>query len=197
MIPARQFLRYWFTKLHVAIARRPRLVLGAGGIAPAGWIATDINVLDITSSTDWYRLLGARPVEALFAEHVLEHLEVDDAERALRNAWQVLRSGGRFRIAVPDGYHPDPNYIAAVRPGGHGAGANDHRVLYNHETLVDLATRVGFRVSLLEWHDRHGQFHRVDWNSDDGMVRRSLRLDSRNRDGRPNFTSLIVDAIKP
>lgn len=181
----------------VALARSPRLEIGAGGLTASGWIATDQDILDISSEADWSRLLRGRNVTALLAEHVLEHMEPDDAQRALGNAWHALARGGYFRIAVPDGYHANPAYIDAVRPGGHGSGSNDHRVLYNHETLALMLTRTGFRVALLEWYDRQGQFHQAEWDPGNGLVRRSLRFDPRNRDGRPNYTSLIVDAFKP
>lgn len=193
----RRVLALGLAMLRVAAARPLRLTLGAGGIAAPGWIATDRHVLDITCEANWARLLRGRAVDALLAEHVLEHMSEDDALTAARNAWCALRRGGRFRVAVPDGYHPDPAYIEAVRPGGSGAGADDHRVLYNHEMLTAMMAEAGFLVTLLEWHDLSGVFRSTDWDPRDGMVRRSLRFDPRNRDGLPNYTSLIIDAFKP
>lgn len=48
-------------------------------------------------------MLGAEGlVDALVAEHVWEHLSLQDAHRATRNCERHLRPGGRLRIAVPD-----------------------------------------------------------------------------------------------
>lgn len=40
--------------------------------------------------------------DAFLAEHVWEHLSLDDAHRATRNCQRYLRPGGRLRLAVPD-----------------------------------------------------------------------------------------------
>ena len=49
-------------------------------------------------------------------------------------AYLALRPGARFRIAVPDAYNPDPNYIHYIRIGGvpGGLGAS-HQVPYTHQ----------------------------------------------------------------
>lgn len=49
-------------------------------------------------------------------------------------------------------------------------------------------------MHLLEYFDEHGQFHAVDWDAADGMIRRSMRYDVRNTPAQPTvYTSLIVD----
>ena len=100
-------------------------------------------------------------------------------------------------VAVPDVFHPDSAYIEAVRPGGTGVGAEDHKVLYNYKTLTELLKNTGFEVELLEYWDENGKFHFKDWSSEYGHVQRSKRYDKRNQDGTLTYTSLIVDAIKP
>ena len=40
--------------------------------------------------------------EAVYCSHILEHLAYEDALKALRNTLGILRSGGLFRIVVPD-----------------------------------------------------------------------------------------------
>ncbi|HEX4070229.1 MAG TPA: hypothetical protein VHX68_03640, partial [Planctomycetaceae bacterium] len=100
------------------------------------------------------------------------------------------------RVAVPDGYHPDPTYIEWVRVGGSGAGADDHKVLYNCDSFRRLFESAGFDVQLLEHFDAAGAFHGVDWDPAAGTIHRSRRFDERNRDGRLNYTSIILDARK-
>jgi predicted SAM-dependent methyltransferase len=166
-------------------------------VTAPGWISTDRDILDITCEVDWFRLLRNRPVDALLAEHVWEHLDPQDGLKAARCCFRALRPGAYLRIAVPDGHHPDPNYIAAVRPGGSGAGAEDHRVLFNCNTLSALLSEAGFSINLLEWHDEAGHFHCASWDPVEGKIRRSSRFDPRNRNCSLTYMSLIVDAIKP
>jgi predicted SAM-dependent methyltransferase len=73
----------------------------------------------------------------------------------------------------------------------------NHQVLYTVATLGDLLRAAGFDVDPLEYFDGDGTFHSKPWDVSDGMISRSILFDDRNRDGKPNYTSLIVDAIKP
>lgn len=41
-------------------------------------------------------------VDGLFCSHILEHLSYSDCLTALKNSYEYLRYGGRFRILVPD-----------------------------------------------------------------------------------------------
>ena len=132
----------------------------------------------------------------MLAEHVWEHLTIDQGLEAAQRCFEYLKPGGYLRVAVPDGFHPDELYRHRVRPGGSGAGADDHRVLYNHITLADIFEKAGFRVDLLEYFDSEGKFHFVDWNPEDGKINRSWRFDRRNEDGATNYTSIILDAYK-
>ncbi|HVS52982.1 MAG TPA: hypothetical protein VHD62_11565 [Opitutaceae bacterium] len=174
-----------------------RLVVGSGGIGAAGWVATDIETLDLLLRSNWETYFRRDSITAILAEHVWEHLTLSEGRLAAEICHDYLRPGGWLRIAVPDGLHPDPGYVEQVRVGGSGAGAHDHRVLYTHETLGQLLREAGFTVEFLEYFDVAGGFHACDWQPADGPVQRSRRFDRRNRDGRLRYTSLIVDAWKP
>lgn len=53
--------------------------------------------------TPYRSLLGTDGrVDAFLAEHVWEHLSLEDAHRAARNCHEYLHPGGRLRLAVPD-----------------------------------------------------------------------------------------------
>ena len=177
--------------------QRPRIVLGSGGIGVPGWIMTDIDQLDILNEKDWAAYFRPAFVEAILAEHVWEHLTVDEGTRAAELCWKYLRPGGRLRVAVPDGLHPDRTYIDAVKPGGSGPGADDHKVLYSWRALQTVLEGAGFTTRVLEYFDESGDFHAVEWDPMEGMIRRSKRFDNRNRDGALHYTSIIVDAIRP
>lgn len=174
-----------------------RLVIGAGNYKHDLWHISDLNNLDITREDHWRRTFLPESIDIILAEHVLEHLDESDLIRAFQNIYCFLKKGGCFRLAVPDGYHPSPQYIEYVRPGGSGAGSDDHKFLFNHETLSSYLVAQGFDVKLLEYFDEFGQFNAVDWNENEGMVLRSKRFDPRNKNGELNYTSIIIDAIKP
>lgn len=57
--------------------------------------------------------------------------------------------------------------------------------------------KAGFVVDLLEYCDENGTFHYKYWNELDGKIGRSLRFDTRNKDGKLGMVSIIIDAKKP
>lgn len=174
-----------------------RIVIGSSGTCFRGWIATDREVLDLLDDRTWKAFFSPNSLDALLAEHVWEHLSPEEAKTAARTCFAFLRPGGHLRIAVPDGFHPDPGYLDAVKPGGTGPGSEDHKVLYNVYSLRDVLMHCGFEVRLLEYFDDQGQFHYDDWDPSQGLIRRSRRFDARNSGNSLRYTSLIVDAFKP
>ncbi len=174
-----------------------RVVIGASGIFESGWIPTDIDQLNILQKGDWEAFFIPNSIDALLAEHVWEHLTLEEGTLGSRHCFYYLKPGGYLRIAVPDGNHPDPDYIEYVRPGGVGAGADDHKILYTIEILSSLLEKIGFMVQPLEYFDTSGEFHFTNWTPESGMIHRSSRYDSRNTNGSLKMTSLIIDAIKP
>lgn len=174
-----------------------RIVIGASGKVPDGWIGTEYPYVDVSNASTFERYFRKNTVSAFLAEHVWEHLDEQQARNACANCFAALQAGGYLRIAVPDGYHPDPDYIEYVRPGGTGAGSDDHRVLYTHETLRRLLEQAGFRVKFLEWFDENGRFHFEEWDTTTGFIERSTRFDDRNSENPTAYTSLIIDAFKP
>ena len=196
----------WQIKLRIAKLRirtlvvfcKPpyRVVVGSGDTGFDGWINTDYPALDICSQSSVRSYFRENSVKSILAEHVWEHLNHDQAKRALSNCKWMLQKNGYLRIAVPDGAHPDPAYIDMVRPGGSGLGSEDHKVLYTLRSLSELIEEVGLKAQPLEWFDEAGKFHFNNWHQEDGAVSRSIRYDKRNIGGAPNFTSLIIDVIK-
>ena len=174
-----------------------RIVIGSSGICDPGWIPTEIEFLNLLRVDDWQRHFQPGAIQAMLAEHVWEHLSPEDGLRAARTCLVYLAPGGYLRLAVPDGFHPDAAYRDAVKVGGTGSGADDHKVLYNWETLSALLSQAGFAVEPLEYFDTGGRFHFQNWDPASGMIRRSRRFDPRNQDGQLRYTSLIVDARKP
>lgn len=188
----------WLKAARPRFTAAERIALGTAEVAqPPGWLGTDQGSLDVTRRADFLRWWQPGTRRAFLAEHVWEHLTPAQAEAGIRHCFEFLQPGGRLRLAVPDGYFPNEEYLAYVRPGGHGAGADDHKVLWTKDTLAPLLARAGFEVRLLEYWDEAGQFHARDWSPEDGPILRSKRTDPRNQDGVLRYTSLMVDGIKP
>ena len=182
-------------KVHIQSTRK--LDVGSSGINwGKGWILTDIELLDITCESNWFRLFSGIRLTNIMAEHVWEHLTESDTFLANKNCHKFLKPGGVLRIAVPDGYHPDKSYIQWVKVGGNGPGADDHKILYNYIIMKRNLEKAGFRINLIEYWDENGKFHQTDWSHEAGFIRRSKNYDERNSSGELKYTSLIVDAIK-
>jgi len=178
------------------VATRKRIIVGAEGTSAAGWISTEAKLLNLLAPSDWASLYEPESLDAILAEHVWEHLSFKEGLIAAKTCMKFLKSGGCVRVAVPDGLHPNPDYIQWVKVDGKGPGAADHRVLYTYKTLRKVFEDAGFRVVLLEYYDEEGYFHFKNWDPKDGMIRRSRRFDDRNQNGSLNYTSIIMDAFK-
>lgn len=186
-------------KIFLPYIETPKKInIGSGNIdLDNTWINTDIDSLNVTKQEDWRKFLHNIKLDNIMAEHVWEHLSEKDAELANINCFNFLKSGGILRVAVPDGFNPDKNYIDYVKPNGYGAGSEDHKILYNYKIMKEKLERIGFKVKLLEYWDESGLFHSVDWTNEAGKIIRSKRYDERNQGGQIKYTSLIVDAIRP
>ena len=170
--------------------------MGAPLRVDKGWLPTSIDFLDLLKECDWQRYFYPNSIDAILAEHVWEHLTAAEGLQAAKNCFHYLRPGGYIRIAVPDGLHPDHCYIESVKVGGSGPGSNDHKVLYTYATLKELFEAAEFKVDLLEYFDERAEFHYKEWDPKDGMIHRSKLWDERNKDGRLNYTSIIIDGHK-
>jgi len=170
-----------------------KVVIGSGGTSFDGWITTDVHLLDITNQRDWQQLFKPGSIDRLLSEHVLEHLSEAECRIALAECYRYLKPGALFRVAVPDGYRRDPDYVAEVAPPRDG-----HKVLFTVDNFVPLLESVGFRVTPLEYFDAQEVFHAREWDESMGFIKRSIRFDDQVAFKRDDmfYTSLIVDAKK-
>jgi|SRR5215475_2252627 len=174
-----------------------RVIVGAGHTSRAGWISLEESELDITRAAAWLRWFAPCSIDAIVAEHVLEHLTPAESFSAAQNFYAFLNPYGHARIAVPDGLHPDLKYQAWVAPCT-GFNGCDHKQLFDVYSLTELLNYVGLYVHPLEWHDETG-FHAVPLNQDDGPIKRNstgLYHALLSAWVGVNYTSLIVDAQK-
>ena len=171
-----------------------KVVIGGGDIMhDTSWIVTNQEEIDVELKDDFEYYFETKNADNFFASHVFEHLK--DVESAVINIYNSLKIGGKLRIAVPDGYFPDEKYINEVKVGGTGAGSDDHKHLFNIDSLSEILTKYGFKVEPIEyWKD--GKFNKKDWSANDGFVGRSAEYDERNINGELKYTSLILDCTK-
>ena len=172
------------------------LIVGSGVTNYECWLATDKDFFDITNRELYLNLLKGNKISKVLAEHVFEHLSQEDLKKALNNIYEFLEIEGVLRIAVPDGFHKNEKYINAIKPGGTGPGADDHKHLFTYQSLGNILKGIGFDISIIEYWDEYKIFHSCYQNDGNGYIQRAYINDSRNFDKVPNYTSLIIDAVK-
>jgi predicted SAM-dependent methyltransferase len=135
-----------------------RLHLGSGELPRSSWINVDLFGVPVQLVWNLNRNLpfADESVDAIFHEHVLEHLSIDHGLRLTAECFRILKPGGVLRIAVPDvqiyfGYYnrkaiPEARNqtwtpLMNVLQEFYGQG---HRVMYDFETLAVLCHAAGF-----------------------------------------------------
>lgn len=175
-----------------------QLHLGCGPVLKPGWVNIDmfpadgVHTLDLRESIP----LPDGSCSLIYSEHFFEHIGYPrNAELLLRDYLRLLQPGGRVSIGVPDGelglraYAGDDSqqFFAIAKERWHPDWANtrmeqinymfrqeeEHKFIYDEETLAGLLTRVGFH-----------QVRRRDFDPS---------LDSVHR----AWGTLYMDAVKP
>ena len=171
------------------------IIVGAGDTKYNSWIATDYPYLDITDLENIKKNFKKNEVDKILAEHVFEHLTLEDGIKSIKNLKFLLKSKGAIRIAVPDGFNPSEEYIERVKPGGTGDGSDDHKILYNYKSLIRLFDE-DFKIELLEYFDEKGKFifNYYENNEKNGYIVRSRFNDLRNTKDKIKYNSIILEA---
>ncbi|WP_225218731.1 class I SAM-dependent methyltransferase [Fictibacillus norfolkensis] len=178
-----------------------KVVIGAGEYNNnPNWLQTQESELNLLKRSDWERKFSGESLQAILAEHVWEHLTLEEGVEAAKICFDFLKPGGHIRCAIPDGFFPDKDYQMGVQIGGPGPKdhpAASHKIVHNYKTITSMFRKAGFSVTLLEYFDEKGDFHTQNWDESEGFIYRSMRFDHRNQNGKLGFVSLIVDAKKP
>jgi predicted SAM-dependent methyltransferase len=141
--------------LPVRPATAHRLHVGSGKARLEGWINIDMQALPgVDVIADVTRGLDYAEVEAVYAEHFLEHLPLDAAIDFLRESHRVLATGAWIRLSTPNldwvwsthyRLDPDPDIkrlaALAINRAFHGW---EHRFLWNREMLAEALLSCGF-----------------------------------------------------
>ena len=182
-----------------------RVVLGASGNVPRGWLGTDYPAVNFLNHSGLGLRFRPGSVHAFLAEHVFEHFTPSQAVLALQAVSCLLVSGGYLRVAVPDAIHPNRRFRNMAWGGWakrmqRAWGYPGHHTAWTHRTMAAAASLAGLEVKPLEFWDEQGQFHQLPWRPEDGNISRSADHDWRNVRRQPHFrryTSLIMDLVKP
>lgn len=189
-------------RLPVTLGRPVRIIVGAALTHQKGWYSTNEQWLDIASEACWASVFkGKALLTHVVAEHVFEHLSESQARRALALIHRHMVPGAMIRIAVPDGYHPDPLYRAQVGIAGKGPDAEDHKQLLNADSLRQLLEDSGFTAKHLEGYRADGRLLQSAIDERDGCILRSRSNPANMRDVAgwdylDANTSLIMDGVK-
>ena len=185
-----------FTKKYV------NLIIGAALTKQKGWFSTNEEWLDIAREKHWKRLFNSKKrVKKILAEHVFEHLTLQEMQTALKLIYENMILGGSLRVAVPDGNNPNFEYRKNCGINGIGADAADHKQFITYELFREEALKVGFEVKLIEGYQKNKQLISEEIDFELGYVMRSRRninyLLSKEGWNFPDAnTSLIIDCFK-
>jgi len=137
-----------------------RLHVGSGKARLEGWVNLDYQDLPgVDVVCDVTKGLKFTNVEAIFAEHFLEHLALTDAINFLEDCHKALVPGGWVRLSTPNlewvwhthyrlDMKPEEKRAAALslNRGFHGWR---HQFLWNQDFMTEALTACGF--DLVRW----------------------------------------------
>ena len=136
-----------------------RLHVGSGPARLEGWLNVDrqdLPEVDLVADVTAGLPVGDGEAEAVFAEHFLEHLPLDDAVAFLREAHRVLAPGGWLRLTTPNlDWVVATHYVHREDPLGKALGLNlgfhgwSHRFLWNQALLGEALAACGFEA--IDW----------------------------------------------
>jgi predicted SAM-dependent methyltransferase len=153
-----------------------RLHLGSGPVALPGWVNIDVRPYPgVDRVLDVRRGLPFEQVTHIFAEHFLEHFELEDALRLLRECRRVLTDDGVLRLTTPNldwvwatsystrwtatsdttatidvaTWRHDEDSARDALTINRAFRAWGHKFLYNAAMLTDVLHRAGF--ARIEW----------------------------------------------
>ncbi len=172
-----------------------KVLLGSADTNYENWISTDLPHFNITKASDWNFFFNKVKINNLLAEHVLEHLIKSDVDIVIRLAYQYLSKGGCFRIAVPDAWHPNPEYVKRESDtSNYYPPPHNHKSFWNIKSLSDLLISAGFTVEYLEYCNAKREIIPSGFDFNNGPINRSISKGFKCE--MDNYSSLIIDAKK-
>lgn len=141
-----------------------KLHLGSGGQPKQGWVNIDLagDPIDLAWNLANGIPFADASVDAIFHEHLLEHIPLQAGVGVMDECFRVLRPGGILRVGVPDAgellrsYVGDGERIEAIHPGRPTRMLavqelfywHRHTTMYDEETLALMFKAGGFAAPL-------------------------------------------------
>ncbi len=79
-----------------------KIVIGAGKTSYDSWINTQETELNLLNRSDFEHMFSNERPTAFLAEHVWEHMTLEEGVIAAKNCFDFMEDGGYIRAAVPD-----------------------------------------------------------------------------------------------
>jgi predicted SAM-dependent methyltransferase len=128
-----------------------RLHLGCGGVRKEGWVNVDLlgDPVDVAWDLSKPLPFDDGSVDAVFHEHLLEHLPLQSGIGFSKECFRVVRPGGIVRVGVPDAgrllasyLDPSDDYLDRLHPGRPTRLLAAQELFYwhRHLTMYDAET---------------------------------------------------------
>jgi len=147
-----------------------KIHVGCGSVTVPGYVNVDIRYLpnvDRVDNAEFLRSFQNEKIEAIYACHMLEHVNRWRVETVLRRWCDLLDEHGILYVAVPDfeaivRYYnktKDLQALMGLLYGGQDYPENHHNYIWDYQSMSAMLHRVGFSsVSLYDWQSLFGSF---------------------------------------
>lgn len=146
-----------------------KIQFGCGENFIDGWENYDMEI-DITKSLPF----NDNQIDAILAEHVVEHINIQDAWSFLEECHRILKKNGVLRIAVPCVSKifqtADEDYFQFIKNHGWGDATrkdavrsiifnHGHRTIWEKNSLDAIIQSIGFSLLTTEPEELKGTLH--------------------------------------
>ena len=142
-----------------------KLHLGCGNKHINGFInidARDLPSVDLVEDVKTLKSFDNNSIDLIYASHILEHITRVEYTDVLTKWYNLLKSGGILRIAVPDiekvfqhyQNNGDLRQLRGFLWGGQSHGFNYHYCGWDFKTLEEDLLKIGFsEIKRYEWRE--------------------------------------------
>lgn len=183
---------------------RPSLMLhiGCGKNYFDGWINidnnSDNNISKLDLNWDMRKPLPFNDgsVDFIFNEHFLEHLTVDEGQKAIKDFLRVLKKGGVLRIAMPDLEDVVRSYQDPKWKDNPTLKKFDLDFIQTRAELINISFRWWGHEWLYDWNELERRLEEAGCKKITKCeLRKSVHEDLRNLETR-NESTLIAEVTK-